>query len=135
LWDQLDRAIKRCDGGKYTVELRSGRKLEYFNVSNRGGACTAQVNLGGLRTTMYGGLLTEYVGQATDRDVFAEAMLRLIDNGFRVLWTVHDEAICEVPEDSGLTAEDMRRIMCVTPDWAEGLPVDAEVEEVPHYKK
>ena len=55
------------------------------------------------RIPTYGGKLTENIVQAIARDCLAEAIKNLVENGYRVLFHIHDECICEVPK------------------WAEGL--------------
>ena len=81
------------------------------------------------------GKLTENLVQATARDVFAEGLLRIHKAGIRILWTVHDEVICEVPEDSEVTVETVTELLAQTPDWIPGLPVAAEGIESQAYTK
>lgn len=50
-----------------------------------------------------------------------------------MLFSSHDEAITEV--DQNVTAKDVEAVMSVAPEWMPGLPVAAEAQEVPHYKK
>lgn len=71
--------------------------------------------------------MTENVVQALARDVFADCLLRAEAAGLRVTWSVHDELICEVPEDQ---AEDglamLLEIMSTPPEWIPDLPLAAE---------
>lgn len=75
----------------------------------------------------WGGKMTENVVQALARDVFADCLLRAEAAGLRVTWSVHDELICEVPEDQ---AEDglamLLEIMSTPPEWIPDLPLAAE---------
>lgn len=82
----------------------------------------------------YGGLLTENVVQATARDLMAAAMLRLERAGYPVVLTVHDEVVCEVPEDHGDVAT-FNSIMEILPPWAQGCPIRAESWEGERYRK
>lgn len=69
-----------------------------------------------------------YAVQSTARDVFAMAMLRLADAGFRdYLWLpIHDEVIVSVPEgDADEAAKAMADIMA---DELDGVPIAAEAK-------
>jgi hypothetical protein len=65
--------------------------------------------------------------------VFSYNLLRLVKAGIRVLWTVHDEAVCLVR--SREEAEKARQIMAHTPPWLAGCPVDAELTLSDRFKK
>lgn len=86
------------------------------------------------RMSTYGGHLTENVVQATARDVLSEAMLRLEDAGYPMVLTVHDEAVADVPNGQG-SLDEFLDIMHEVPDWAEGLPIEAEGWEGQRYRK
>ena len=84
------------------------------------------------RAALYGGLLCENICQA-----FAAAILR---NGLRqcpdVVAHVHDEIIMEVAKkDADEAAGVLRSIMLDVPDWAEGLPLNAEPVIMERYGK
>ena len=83
---------------------------------------------------IWGGLLTENVVQATARDLMAGAMMRLETSGYPVVMSVHDEIICEVPDDHGTLAE-MINLMVTVPEWANGCPIAAEGKESVRYEK
>lgn len=57
--------------------------------------------------------------QAFARDILAEAMLRLDAAGYEILFSVHDEIICEAPKTARW--EDMAAIMGEPVAWAPGL--------------
>jgi DNA polymerase len=78
LWNQLDRDFKRSAGSDYSIELPSGRALRYFNVAKTPrGYYTAATEKGGVSRSLYGGLLTENLVQATARDLFAHHLLEI----------------------------------------------------------
>ena len=83
---------------------------------------------------IWGGLLTENVVQATARDLMAGAMTRLEMAGYPIIMSVHDEIICEVPDNHGTLAE-MIDLMVEVPAWAKGCPIAAEGKEGPRYEK
>lgn len=146
LWKQLDTALKSSAGGAFTMTLPSGRDMRYGAVSRE---CRSVKNLetgkferkwmtfadiGGRRFSLYGGLICENLVQSTARDVFAEAMLRVEKiPGVHVLFTVHDEIVCEIEE--GVKLGDLDKAMSETPEWLPGCPIAAETNEVPHYTK
>ena len=125
-----------------TVELPSGRKLFYvkpFLSPNQWGADS--IHYHGLNQTTkkweeqdtYGGKLTENVVQAIARDCLAEALNGLTEAGHKVVFTVHDEAILDVPES--VTVDEICRIMAAPISWAPGLDLPADGFESAYYKK
>lgn len=82
------------------------------------------------RIQTYGGRLAENVTQAAARDVLAAALVRLDRHGYRVVGHVHDEAMVE-----GSDLAEISRVMRMRPQWARGLPVDAEGFVTNRYKK
>jgi DNA polymerase len=81
-------------------------------------------SLGWQRIETYGGRLMENVVQAVARDIMAYANNRLEDKGYPVVLRVHDEIVCEVPENFG-NIEDFEAIMMDLPEWAKGWPIRA----------
>ena len=82
----------------------------------------------------FGGKLTENIVQGICRDLIADAMMALEAANYRVIASVHDEVICELPDGFG-TQEEMKKIMCQVPKWAVGFPIAAEAKEGFRYGK
>jgi DNA polymerase len=133
--------------GTVPLPLPSGRSLTYHNPriiqrETPWGAMrdTAQVDTLNSVTRqwvsqiIWGGLLTENVVQATARDMMATAMMALEVKGYNVILSVHDEIICEVPDNFG-SLDEMIDIMTRVPAWAEGCPINAEGKEGKRYRK
>lgn len=113
LWNLLDGGLRQAFKADriLTIPLVSGRKLNYWDVGERTlpkktrKCWSATVERGkGKIEFLWGSKLVENLVQATARDVFADAMLRIDKGGIKTLWHVHDELICEVPEDQAQDA-------------------------------
>ena len=75
---------------------------------------------------LWGGVIVENVVQALARIVVGLQMID-INEHYRVALTVHDAAVCVVPDfevDEAIAK--ITGIMSVAPDWAKGLPVACE---------
>lgn len=83
---------------------------------------------------MYGGKWSNYATQGSARDILAETLFRLEAAGYPCVMHVHDEVICEVPDDFG-SVEEFEALMVELPPWAAGLPVAAEAWSGERYRK
>jgi DNA polymerase len=72
----------------------------------------------------YGGLFAENITQAVARDIMAEAMLRVDAAGYDVTVTIHDEVVGEIRPDQSY--ERFLELMVQQPEWAAGLPIEAD---------
>lgn len=137
-----------CDDDYMTIQLPSGRKLFYknphFKDEYKGHKLLRTLYYDGLIQTTkqwgpidtYGGKLTENIVQATARDLLGNSMLALADKGFEPVCHIHDEVLCEVPENSAqLEYEKMAAVMSLPPTWALDLPLRADGYITPFYKK
>jgi DNA polymerase len=144
LWRNLQHELESSVGKDLLLELPSGRSLVYRSVTTEDKTVTDKegkpykkrvfkAEVDSMRTYFYGGLISENLVQAVARDVFSQNMLALHKAGIRVLWSVHDEAICLV--SSKEEAELARKIMATTPEWLKNCPVDSELTLSDRYKK
>lgn len=156
LWWDTDAAVRRCIQTKAPVDLPhgmrlrkqgpllrlrlpNGRELSYVkprideddNITYEG---TIQSSGGWGRIESYGPKFVENIVQATARDCLAEAMFRLERAGFPIVFHVHDEVICEVPNDVS-SAKELGALMGQPISWAPGLPLRADAYECEYYRK
>jgi DNA polymerase len=133
LWRNLEdilRATARNPNQRNAeVELPSGRKLIYRNVSLDHGGLTAELPRNGkmMRLGLWGGVVCENLVQGVARDCFMDRCLALHRAKLPCCMRVHDEAVIEVPKHRA-EAELKRaiKIMTESPTWAAGLPLAAE---------
>lgn len=127
----------RMDNMLMRILLPSGREISYAKPKVEDDALTyeGQIQAGGWgRIETYGPKLVENIIQAISRDCLCESMIRLEENGIDIVFHVHDEVICEVPEE-GPSAEDIAQIMGRPIEWAPGLPMKADAYECQYYRK
>ena len=78
--------------------------------------------------SLWGGSIVENVVQALARIIVGEQMLKLAER-YRPVLTVHDAAVCVVPEDEVDEAcAWIVEVMSTPPAWAKGLPVACEAQ-------
>jgi DNA polymerase bacteriophage-type len=82
------------------------------------------------RARLWKGLACENITQATANDLLRHALRQLDD----VVLHVHDEIVLETDRPEEM-AERLERVMCTPPNWAEGLPLSAEVAIMSVYGK
>ena len=128
------------------MRLPSGRELCYQNarigINDKGKEGLLydgvnQVTRQWGATSTFGGKLTENAVQAMARDLLADLMYRLTNEGYRIVAHIHDEVIVEVPADNAeATLEDIIAHMRKAPQWCKGLlPLNADGYVTPYYKK
>lgn len=145
MWSHLDTAFKMSVGDDFIMTLPSGRKMRYEKVR-----CEARfekdketqkpkrktvftADIGGKRTITYGGKLTENITQGVARDGFGVCLINLDQAKHTVLFSVHDEAVLEVPLN--VTKAEINAIMSRPIDWLPGCTIAADTKEVERYCK
>ena len=113
---------------KYNALRATDDGFSYINDARAFRKFTARVVQGADRddvpwTNIYGGKVTENIVQALARIVITDQMVA-ISGWERVIWQVHDENICCVPDERVVaTQQVMEREMQVPPSWAPDLPI------------
>lgn len=128
------------NGGWLRIILPSGRSLCYPSprVESGGGISYAGVNQYSRkwdRIGTYGGKLFENICQAVARDVMAENMPMIENEGYEIILSVHDELLTEAVDDKYWNAETLSKLLATNPVWAEGMPLAAGGFETYRYKK
>ncbi len=120
-----------------SILLPSGRKLYYVDPAigeNRWG--NPSISYMGMdqttkkwkRIETYGGKLVENCVQAIARDCLAQAIDRLEEAGYPVVFHVHDEVVIDIKPyaDNETMLKSVVDIMSKPITWAPGLPLNAE---------
>ena len=138
----LGKLVFAYERGILFIRLPSGRRLPYIKPrigTNRfGGDSITYMGINSAkkwdRLETFGGKLTENIVQGTARDLLANALINAANAGYDTVFHVHDEIICEVPNGYG-SVDELCKLMCIKPEWADGLPLNADGFECEYYKK
>lgn len=132
LWRRLEGHLaKHAHTGQEAVfELPSGRKMAYRDVRRAGNKLTTVSCQGGsmFRKSIWGGVITENIVQATARDVLGHYIQILtVEEELDIRLHVHDEIVIMCDEaDAPRVLERALEIMSVPPPWISDLPIEAE---------
>jgi DNA polymerase len=136
--------VRRIGEEFIQIKLPSGRFLSYpqMHISEDDQGRAKLVYMGMNQTThkwveipTYGGRLTENVVQAIARDCLGITILRLERAGYPVVFHIHDECICEVPDDGSKTLEEMQQIFAMPIPFAKDLPLKGAGYVTKYYLK
>lgn len=143
--NKLRMRVVKYKGNRWLlIALPSGRYLTYFepHIMNDGSlAYMGEAAEEGKTTRMWqrvfthGGKITGNVCQTSARDTLAGALTEAEKQDYLPVLSVHDEAICEVPDNERYTAEGLISIMTRDLAWMEGLPLAAAGFETYRYRK
>jgi DNA polymerase bacteriophage-type len=150
------RKVKmRSDGGWVRIALPSGRCLCYPSVAIgkrvkdpdpavdeellRGD----EISYAGFnqytrqwgRVGTYGGKIFENIVQAIACDQLAYPMFEIEERGYPIIFHVHDEIVCETPDEPEYIADELSNMMCMELGWNAGLPLAAAGWEGGRYHK
>lgn len=125
--------------GMLFIQLPSGRCLSYvkprIELNQFGSNCVTYEGVGATkkweRIQSYGPKFVENIVQAISRDILTFAMENL--RHFPIVMHIHDEIVIEA--DDHINVDNIYKIMCQPPLWAEGLRLRAEGFESFFYKK
>lgn len=125
------------------IRLPSGRKLAYprpkIVPSKRFEGKTMVSFFGNLLGTKwgnvdtYGGKIVENITQAVAADIMAHGAHNCENNSYEIATLIHDQALAY--HRPGQTAERFVELLTDLPEWAQGLPIEAEGSIAPFYKK
>jgi len=90
-----------------------------------------------MRLSIIPGRLVENIVQAMSRDLLFHGEETLEKAGYKIIGSVYDEIILEIPEDCDKeeTLNNIYKLMCEVPQWAKGLPLNAEGFVEKRYRK
>tara|TARA_Y100001963_G_scaffold54728_1_gene76572 strand:- start:5575 stop:7572 length:1998 start_codon:yes stop_codon:yes gene_type:complete len=128
LWNIYEREYKSTLSGDMEVTLLNGDKIHYFKIRpEANGQVEALTRRGDLhRTAFYGSKIVENRIQREARNCFAQDLLNLHAEGYKVVMHIHDEVVVECDEyDAERVASEVRRILSITPAWMGDCPLDA----------
>lgn len=120
------------DNGTVNLQLPSTRILRYPDAH-----ITRSKKIKWAHGYLWGGSITENIIQAIARDIFAEGILRVEGKKLAsIVLHSHDEIVTMLPsKNSQKHLDKVMKEFCIVPEWAAGLPLDAEGELSEHYKK
>lgn len=122
--------------------LPSGRAMYYFNPKIEQGQYGPAVTTWGIiqETKSWGkkfmtpGKWAENVIQALGRDILYYGKQKLEEAGYKIIFSIYDEVVSEVPIERA-NLEEYESLMASVPPWVEGLPLRAEGYISNRYKK
>lgn len=82
---------------------------------------------------LYGGLICENIVQAIAFDLLAHGAVNAERKGFEVVALIHDEVLVPAPDEERLP--ELIEALTELPNWAAGLPLEADGTHVPYYTK
>ena len=160
-WSEIEETVRYCianpnetmtcrrlkirrSGAWLRICLPSGRELCYPGIGvETKGARSGSIYYTGMdnmtrqwgKVYTYGGKIFENATQAAACDQLVECWPLLEAEGYAVGADVHDENICETPDDPQYTAARLVELMCSNLRWNEGLPLAGAGFETKRYAK
>lgn len=138
----------RCAGGYLFILLPSGRRLSYpqvklnslwyIKVKGRQVPMSSEISYMGiksgawLRLGTHPGQLVENIIQAMARDLLVYGLLCAEQAGYKILMSVHDEAIAEGTQTD---LNEFYEYLCMRQPWAKTIPLKADGYIAKRYRK
>lgn len=137
--NRIDGIVIDKKGAWLRIKLPSGRYLCYPGIRAQDNEITYlgqdQYTRQWTRQKTYGGKLAENVTQAVARDILAYGMLAAEKANYKIILTVHDEIVTEVPDTAVFNHDSLSKIITRKADWMAGLPLAAAGYDSYRYKK
>lgn len=114
-----EEGVEKDPNDYYNIEIHFWGKVP---MSSKWGWCKT-----------YGGKLLENATQGICGDFMSNGAVNATRNNFCIFMLVHDEAIAI--KQKGQTQEELCDLLCHLPPWADGMPLAAEGNQIPFYKK
>lgn len=126
-----------------SIVLPSGRPIRYWDPKIIPGEIDDKISFMSqnqttrkwIRTTTWGGTLTENVIQSIARDCLAVKMKEVERLGYKVAFHVHDELVIDVSKSDTAAPKIIDDIMAEPISWAPGLPLKGGTYECEFYRK
>jgi DNA polymerase len=83
----------------------------------------------------FSGKLCENITSGTSRDVLFYSMPRIEAAGYEIALHVHDECVCQAPDEEKYSHAELSKIMSQGFEWSKGLPLAAAGFESYRYRK
>ena len=143
----LHKVTMYMSGNYLCIKLPSGRRLRYFKprLSHKqlaSGRMVPQVNYwawdakyGWVEVRAWGGIFFNHIVQGIARDLMVNGILNIDAAGYRILLSVHDEALAERKKGFGNLSEFTKLMAGNLPEWARGAPIRAEGWTGQRYRK
>ena len=106
-WD--DCKSRYCDGCKDEIQYTGRGKSGVMH-----------------RKHTYGGDIFQSFVQGIAADLLRFWMMGLQAEDYSLIMSIHDEVVCEIEDTNKSWIDNICRLLCVLPSWADGLPVKAE---------
>ena len=136
----IGRFKVRRDGWWLRIAMPSGRALCYPSPRVDEANKCSYLGKGPFthkfgRTPTYGGRITENLTQSFSRDILYDSMPAITDAGYEIVFSVHDEVVCEAPDSPEFNAEHLSEILAAPPTYAQDMPLAAKGFDGYRYKK
>ena len=133
----------KVDGEWLNIRLPSGRLIYFFDPSLRAGKYKPEIRFWGVNSNnnqwiekgTWGGDICQSITQAVARDLLSFAIPNVERAGYPIVFSVHDELVCEVPDVKEFALDGLIAWMSHQPEWSKGIPVECDGWEGYRFRK